>query len=175
MILIKAVSYSNQFLKLMVNFHRFQNYIEDQEYLLKMLKIEKVLTRFVGIYSIIKISTFIYIEATQNNYLSHAILPVIMYRYFLNLYDYRLILEYFTQFGILYVISEQINAVTRLVNREMVIKNREFENNIENGTNIAVTKNTYLWIIAYENISNSSKLFKEMFSVQVILKLIDKV
>lgn len=170
-IIVTPLYYAKRFYRLLSNFDAFHNIFADVVYARIMSKAQRRLTVRVVIFSCVQICVFTYMRIADDD----IDIATTFVEYNTSVSDFRYIYQYFILNSILFVLSEQLNVITRSIDKDISAV-RTAEGNIEYETeaiSMTVNQNRLKKIDklmnAYENVSDSSNLCNTMFSVQVFL------
>ncbi|KAJ8728051.1 hypothetical protein PYW08_016436 [Mythimna loreyi] len=75
----------------------------------------------------------------------------------------------------MFVLAEQLEAIIRSIDDELLMIEENLESNVEHADSSKIAVNhdkLYKWTKAYENINDTSNLFNFMFSVQLTIMLL---
>lgn len=169
-VMIAALYYSKKFYCLLLNFDSFYNIFDDKILNETMMKAQKVLTSMAFSFCGIKISTFAYVRLSHSDDAKDFWVTTIT-QYSISMSDFRYIFQYFILYSIVFVVSEQLKAMTRSIDGELS-EIRENRGNVEHANSLSREALNHAklqkWVQAYENITDTSHLCNVMFSIQVL-------
>ncbi|XP_075973570.1 uncharacterized protein LOC142974884 [Anticarsia gemmatalis] len=176
-LIILALYHSKTFHHLLRNFDTYHSLFADSIYSDNLLKAQKTITTFVVLFCSTKIAAYVYAQREMNQ---NVMMPerkfATFYMFNVIVCDYRYLFEFFLLHGILYVIAEQVNVITRSIDNELLRTSTKEHNDGVNETVVAVRedrqKKFEMWITAYKNISYNSKLCNYIFSTQLTIMLL---
>lgn len=168
-VMIASLYYSKRFYSLLKNFDSFYNIFDDEFYNQRMKKSQRVLTVVVVMFCVLLNIMFTYVRATSSD-TQLGLATNLVFQYINTMSDFRYIFQYFILRSILYVVSEQLKAITRSIDSELleIGENRGKMELTENLPRMVANQEILnKWVKAYENINDSSNLCNSMFSIQV--------
>lgn len=170
-VILSSVYYAKRFYQLLFNFDAFHNLFDDVFYSRILLKAQKCLTIMVVILCSLKIIVFAYLRMVHiENDMGSIAATLVQYN--IIICEFRYIYQYFIVHSILFVISEQLNAITRSIDRDISAV-RGAEDTVHGDDVISIPveqdrlKRIDIWMSAYKNVNDSSNLCNAIFSVQV--------
>lgn len=173
-LIITALYHTRAFVQLLTNFDAFYAFFDDVVYNEVMKKAQKHLALIVFFFCLAKMILFAYIRLEQGDYNGDiGLVSFTVSNYNLSSCDFRYVYQYFILHSLLFVISEQLKAIMRSIDKvtETTWTDGGYTAQGDTMKPVTVTMERLdmldKWVNAYKNINDSCNLWNRMFRTQV--------